>query len=191
MDEVKSLNPATLNITTDNVLSRSRRGPSRLRQGGSEQENEGNMAKNDGGSRGGGSRDVSPGGFVVRLIAALVLVFATYNPTDYSFYAWVQTALGNGTVGAIHFFVGVVLIIGWTIYGVASYRSLGLLGLVLGAAFFATLVWLLIDFEILTLESATAVTWVVLVCLAGLLAIGVSWSHIWRRLTGQLEVDED
>ena len=149
------------------------------------------MAKDDGGSRKGSSRDVSPGGFVIRLIAALVLVFATYNPTDYSYYDWVQTAIGNGTVGAIHFFVGVVLIIGWTIYGVASYRSLGPLGLVLGAAFFATLVWLLIDFEILTLDSATAITWVVLVCLSGLLAIGVSWSHIWRRLTGQLEVDED
>ena len=149
------------------------------------------MAKNDNGGRRGDSRDVSPGGFVVRLIAALILVFATYNPTDYSYYDWVQTAIGNGTVGAIHFFVGVVIIIGWTIYGVASYRSLGPLGLVLGAAFFATLVWLLIDFEILTLDSATAVTWVVLICLSGLLAIGVSWSHIWRRLTGQLEVDED
>ncbi|MDZ7642989.1 MAG: DUF6524 family protein [Woeseiaceae bacterium] len=28
-------------------------------------------------------------------------------------------------------------------------------------------------------------------CLAALLTIGVSWPHIWRRLTGQLEVDED
>ncbi len=149
------------------------------------------MAKSGGGSRNGGSRDVSPGGFIIRLIAALVLVFATYNPTDYSFYDWVQTAIANGALGAIHFFVGVILIIGWTIYGVASFRALGPLGLVLGAAFFATLVWLLIDFEILTLDSATTVTWVVLVCLAGLLAVGVSWSHIWRRLTGQLEVDED
>lgn len=149
------------------------------------------MARNDGDSRRKSSRDVTPGGFVVRLIAALVLVFATYNPTEYSFYAWVQSAIGNGSVGAVHFFLGVVLVIGWTIYVVASYRSLGPLGLVLGAAFFATLVWLLIDFEFLTLDSATTVTWVVLVCLSGLLAIGVSWSHIWRRLTGQLEVDED
>ncbi len=149
------------------------------------------MSRNEKSGSGGGTRDVSPGGFLIRLLAALVLVFATYNPTDYSYYDWVQTALGNGTVGAVHFFVGVVLIIGWTIYGVASYRSLGLLGLVLGAAFFATLVWLLIDFEVLNLDSATAVTWVVLICLSGLLAIGVSWSHIWRRLTGQLEVDDD
>lgn len=137
------------------------------------------------------THDVSPAGFILRLLFALGLVLATYNPTEYSYFAWVREALGQGGLGAIHFFVGVLLIIGWTIYVAASYRSLGPLGLALGAAFFAALVWLLIDFEILTLESAQMVTWVVLVCLGGLLAIGVSWSHIWRRLTGQLEVDED
>jgi hypothetical protein len=137
------------------------------------------------------SRDIGLGGFLFRLMAALVLVLATYNPTPYSFYDWVTTALGAGTLGALHFFVGVLLIIGWTIYAVASLKSLGPIGLALGAAFFATLVWLLIDFGILALESAQTVSWVVLLCLAGLLAIGVSWSHVWRRLTGQLEVDED
>ena len=137
------------------------------------------------------THDVSLAGFILRLLFALALVLATYNPTDYSFYAWVREAMANGSLGAIHVFVGVLLIIGWTIYGAASYRSLGPLGLALGVAFFATLVWLLIDFEILKLESAQTVTWVVLICLSGLLAIGVSWSHVWRRMTGQLEVDED
>jgi len=28
------------------------------------------------------------------------------------------------------------------------------------------------------------------VCLAVLLAVGMSWSYIWRRLTGQVAVDE-
>jgi NAD(P)-dependent dehydrogenase (short-subunit alcohol dehydrogenase family) len=28
------------------------------------------------------------------------------------------------------------------------------------------------------------------VCLAALLAVGLSWAHIWRRLTGQYAVDE-
>jgi len=137
------------------------------------------------------SRDIGLGGFLFRLAAALVLVLATYNPTAYSYYDWVTGALGAGTLGALHFFVGVLLIIGWAIYAIASLKSLGPIGLALGAAFFATLVWLLIDFGILALESAQTVTWVVLLCLAGLLAVGVSWAHVWRRLTGQLEVDED
>ena len=146
------------------------------------------MAEKDRSSR---SRDVTLSGFGLRLTAALVLVLATYNPTEYSFFDWVQRAIGDGNLGAMHVFVGILLVIGWTIYGAASYRSLGPVGLVLGAAFFAALVWLLIDFGILKLESAKTVTWIVLICLSGLLAIGVSWSHIWRRLTGQLEVDED
>jgi len=37
----------------------------------------------------------------------------------------------------------------------------------------------------------TAFTWVILVILSVMLAIGLSWSHGWRRLTGQVEVDDD
>lgn len=135
--------------------------------------------------------DVTPGGFLIRLFAALVLVLATYNPSGHSFFHWIRNGLSEGSIGAIHFFAGVILAIGWTIYGVASFRALGPLGLTLGSAFFAALVWLLIDLGLLRLDSAQTVTWIVLVCLSALLAIGVSWSHVWRRLTGQLEVDED
>jgi hypothetical protein len=28
------------------------------------------------------------------------------------------------------------------------------------------------------------------VLIAAVLAIGMSWSHVWRRLSGQVEVDE-
>lgn len=141
--------------------------------------------------RRGRGHDVSLGGFIIRLIAALVLVFATYNPSGYSFVDWIRDAMADGTLGALHFFLGVLLLIGWTIYGVASIRALGTLGLILGSLFFGGLVWVLIEYEILKLDSASGITWVVLVCLAALLAVGVSWSHIWRRMTGQLEVDED
>lgn len=139
------------------------------------------------------ARELTAGGFGMRLLGALLLVLATYNPSDYSFVDWVQSTMGNAeaALGPEHFFVGVLLLIGWAIYLAASYKSLGPVGMVLAAAFFATLIWLLIDFGILSVESGTTVTWIVLVCLAGLLAIGVTWSHIWRRLTGQFEVDED
>ena len=101
------------------------------------------------------------------------------------------TRRANLTAARIFILAIHLIVIGWAIYAAASYRSLGPVGLILGAAFFATLIWLLIDFGILSLGSATTIKWIVLICLAGLLAIGVSWSHIWRRVTGQLEVDED
>jgi hypothetical protein len=36
----------------------------------------------------------------------------------------------------------------------------------------------------------STLTWIVLVGLSLLLAVGMSWSHIRRRLTGQVDVDE-
>ena len=68
--------------------------------------------------------------------------------------------------------------------------SMGWLGIILGAAFFGCIVWLLVDVGWLSLESTNAFAWVVLVLLSLILAIGMSWSHIRRRLTGQFDVDE-
>jgi hypothetical protein len=72
----------------------------------------------------------------------------------------------------------------------ATFRSLGLVGLVLGGAFFGTLIWLLISFNVLRLDAQTKLSWAALLCLAGLLSIGLSWSHVRRRLTGQFDVDD-
>jgi len=39
-------------------------------------------------------------------------------------------------------------------------------------------------------DNVGAMTWVVLVIVSLLLAIGMSWSHIRRRLTGQVDIDD-
>jgi len=137
------------------------------------------------------STDLSVLGFLGRFIASLVLVMATYNPTKFSFWGWVNTARLESNLGPEHFVVGVILVIGWVVLLTATQRSLGFLGLLLGGALLGGLVWLMVDLGWLNLNSVSAATWVGLVCLALLLAIGLSWSHVWRKLTGQLEVDED
>jgi len=137
------------------------------------------------------SRDISLAGFLLRFAASLLLVIATYNPSGLSFVSWIRNALAASELGSEHFLVGVIILIGWTILVVATVRSLGALGLFLGAAFFAALIWFLIDFGLLAAGSATALAWIILICVAGLLAIGVSWSHIWRKVTGQVEVTDD
>lgn len=135
-------------------------------------------------------QNFSAGGFFWRFLGALILVMATYNPTDYSLYAWISTSFTTDTLGPEHFFVSILFMIGWSIFLVASMRSLGPLGMFLGAAFFGTLIWMLVDYGILAAGSFSTITWIALVCLAGLLAIGLSWSHVWRRMTGQLVVDD-
>jgi hypothetical protein len=133
-------------------------------------------------------RALTPGGFVLRLAVALVLVLATYNPTPYSYYGWLRNTGWNWTPPIV--FVGVVLLIAWVIFMRATLRSIGALGLILAGAFFAALFWLLGSWGWLPLDSTNTITWIALVTIAGILAIGVSWSHLRRRWSGQADVLE-
>lgn len=128
--------------------------------------------------------------FVLRFVIALALVLLTYNPTGYSYFHWFKDALAAATAGPEHYFVGVVLIIGWVMFVRATILSLGGFGILLGAAFLGTLLWLLTEYDIVPAQSATAIVWITLVCIAGLLAIGMSWSHFRRRMSGQVDVDD-
>ncbi|MBN1377694.1 MAG: hypothetical protein JXA04_00505 [Gammaproteobacteria bacterium] len=128
------------------------------------------------------------GGFGWRLLAALILVFFTFNPSGWSFFHWATHDPQNQIVGKI--FVGVVLLIGWVIFIRATANSLGGVGLMLAAAFFGTLIWLLVDWGVLPAGSADAVLYLAEFALAGILAVGMSWSHIRRRLSGQVDTDE-
>lgn len=128
--------------------------------------------------------------FVWRWLIAIVLVLATYNPSGFSFVHWVLKNLGEQDLGALHFLVGMILLAGWTAYLFATGRSLGILGTALGAALIVGCIWLMAELGLVHPDSTSAVVWLGLFALATLLAIGMSWSHIWRRLSGQLEVDE-
>ena len=128
--------------------------------------------------------------YLIRFALALVLVLATYNPTPYSYLDWVMGALNNSAIDAIHFFLGVVLIIGWFMLIRATLNSLGGTGLVLGVALISTLVWLLYDIGLLEGSSLSFVTWITLVGISALLAVGLCWAHLWRALTGQYSVDD-
>jgi hypothetical protein len=129
--------------------------------------------------------------FLWRWAAALVLVFLSYNPTGASWFHWARSAYEGSGLEPFHYFTGVILVAGWTMFIIATQRSLGFLGCLIGAAIIGTGIWLLVDIGILRAESMQAITWLALFALATLLAIGLSWSHIWRRMSGQLEVDED
>ena len=125
---------------------------------------------------------------LIRLIAALVLGFATYNPSGYSYFHWVEQTLPGYTVPMI--FAGIVLLIGWVIFIRATLRSLGALGLILAFAFFGTLLWLVIDMEWVSPNNVKTISYLVLICLSAVLATGMSWSHIRRRMSGQVDVDD-
>ena len=128
------------------------------------------------------------GNFLIRMGFALLLVFATFNPSGVSFYHWFIRSWPE--YHAFIIFSGVVLLIGWTIYLHATIRSLNVFGLFLAAAFFSSLLWILIEWKILSMSNQTVLGYVILILLSAILAVGMSWSHIRRRLTGQHDVDE-
>ncbi len=129
-------------------------------------------------------------GFLWRFLAALVLVLLTYNPSGHSGFHWIYSAIAESTFGPLHLLLLAALLIGWVIFWIATWRALGTLGVVLAVLVLSAIIWLFIDIGLLKFESVSAVTWVLLVGLSIVLAIGVSWSHVWRRLTGQLNVED-
>ncbi|MGD8673459.1 MAG: DUF6524 family protein [Thiogranum sp.] len=126
--------------------------------------------------------------FLIRFVMALVLVFGTYNPSGYSWYHWFIRAADR--FDPVLTFAAVVLLIGWVVYVRSTLRSLGEIGTILAVAFFAALTWVMIGYGWLSLDNPTIFTWVVLTMLAAIMATGMSWSHIRRRMSGQLDVDD-
>lgn len=127
-------------------------------------------------------------GFIIRFIFALIVVFATYNPEGVSYFHWVYNELPDFTV--LKAFAGVVLLIGWVILIRATLGSLGAVGIILAGAFFGLAIWLVVDVIGLSTDSTRVISYIVEIMLASILSIGVSWSHVRRRISGQIDTDE-
>ena len=130
----------------------------------------------------------TPQKFLGRYAAALTLVFATYNPSGFSYAHWVTQ--DESASLPLLILVGIALLIGFLIFLRATMRSIGPIGIALGVAMMGTLVWLLVDYQILDLAQGSVLSVIVEIVLATIMAIGISWSHIRRRLSGQLDVDD-
>lgn len=127
-------------------------------------------------------------GFFMRLIFAFVLVFVTFNPTGYSYFHWLKSVLP--AVNPYIALAGIALIIGWAIFIRATLRSLGPVGIALALALQACLVWLFIDLGWFDWKNMGALSWVSLATISVILGVGMSWSHIRRRLSGQVDTDD-
>ncbi|MES9858329.1 MAG: DUF6524 family protein [Sedimenticola sp.] len=134
------------------------------------------------------SRSFNSSSFFLRFFLALVVVFCTYNPEGLSYYHWALTDLD--TISILKAFLGVVLLIGWVILIRATISSLGIIGVVLAGAFFGLLIWLLVDLVGLDAANIKVMSYIVEVVLMGILSAGVSWSHIRRRVSGQIDIDD-
>ena len=131
---------------------------------------------------------ISASGLGVRFTIALGLVCLTWNPTRFNFVRW---AMANWSeLMPVVFFVGLILLIAWVVFLRATARSLGPVGIILAVAVAGSILWLLVDYELISLENSTLLSWVVLMLLSAILAAGMSWSHLRRRWSGQADIDD-
>ena len=124
---------------------------------------------------------------IARLIAALVLVFATYNPSGYSYYHWVEAkSVGFQSAGC----AGRGAVDRWSCsfvprcacWGSRDHSRGGLFGSAFVAGHRLGL-GVADNVDVISWASSSR-------CWRRSSRGGVSWSHIRRRLTGQIDVDE-
>jgi hypothetical protein len=126
-----------------------------------------------------------PIGILVRMLAVLFLVAATYNPSGYSYYHWAFR--GDTDYWALKIFLGLLIIFGYVFCGYATWRSLRVMLSVPLLLLIAACLWLLSNWGVLDLSDWLQRTLALESSLVVLLGTGVSFSLIRYRLSGQLD----
>ncbi|MEZ5417579.1 MAG: DUF6524 family protein [Vicinamibacterales bacterium] len=129
---------------------------------------------------------ISVTGAFIRMALAILLVLVTFNPTGYSLFHWISGAPVSVTPGKV--LAVLALGIGWLICLRTAFIAMGRMGLLLGVALFGVLVWFLVDQRVISL-TGTGIVWVGLLVVGLLLGLGLSWSLLRAKATGQVEVN--
>jgi len=124
---------------------------------------------------------------LTRVLFAVALVLLTWNPGGWSYVDWALR--DRSTFDAVKAFVGLLLIGGWAFCLRASWVSLGAFGVVLVGAMLATLVWMLVQYGLVSAGDTRTILWIALVAVGIALGIGMAWSKVRQRATGQVEAD--
>jgi len=126
-----------------------------------------------------------PIGILVRMLAVLFLVAATYNPSGYSYWQWAFR--GGSGYWALKIFLGLLIIFGYVFCVYATWRSLRLMLSIPLLLVITTSLWLLSDWGVVNLSDWLQRTLAIELSLVILLGTGVSFSLIRYRLSGQLD----
>ncbi len=127
-------------------------------------------------------------GWMVRWLGAMFFVLATYNPSGYSYWHWVGETGLQGV--SVKFLAGLTLLLLYIIFLRATIRSIGPIGIGLVTALLGAFAWFLSDLKLIDLGNSAVMDMVLLTMLATLMSIGLSWSHIRNRLSGQVDSDD-
>ena len=126
-------------------------------------------------------------GFFVRWAIASTLLLATYNPTAWCYLEWAIEP--NASRPSTKILVGIVLLVAFSFYWHSCKIALGKWGIRLVALVFVVGLWQLADLGWLDPASPLVLQWATLLLISTLMTLGMSWSHLQRRITGQFDVE--
>ncbi|MFX0545544.1 DUF6524 family protein [Roseovarius sp. S1116L3] len=127
-------------------------------------------------------------GFALRWLIAFVLLTATFNPTPWNYVVWARQSYDEQLPLVV--LAGLLLLVVYVVYLRATLRSIGGFGMTMVLAITAAGLWVLHDYGLLTLRDTSQIVWLALIALSLVLGIGLSWSHLRRRLSGQSDMDD-
>lgn len=138
------------------------------------------------------------GQFIRRFIFTTILVFATYNIFGYSYYHWAYNSITGGDftwfqkpveIGML--LVGLLFIALYIFVITVTRKSLGTFGIILFLILAGVLGWLLWSAGWIDLQNPTIMMVGAQFLLSLLLAVGMVWSIVYRKITGVISTDEE
>lgn len=127
-------------------------------------------------------------GILLRWLGAFLLLAAIFNPTRWNYVTWARASWADQMPLIV--FSGLILAVVAMVYLVATMRSIGVAGALVIAAIFAAGLWVLSDWGLLGLENSALNIWLGILALSLILGVGMSWSILRQRLSGQQTTDE-
>ena len=127
-------------------------------------------------------------GILLRWLGAFLLLAAIFNPTRWNYVTWARDSWDTQTPLIV--FIGLILAVSAMVYLVATMRSIGILGALVIVAIFAAGLWVLSDWGVLGLQDSALNIWLGILAMSLILGVGMSWSILRQRLSGQQTTDE-
>lgn len=127
-------------------------------------------------------------GILLRWLGAFVLLAAIFNPSRWNYVTWARASWADQMPLIV--FSGLILAVAAMVYLVATMRSIGATGALVIGAIFAAGLWVLTDWGLLGLDNSALNIWLGILALSLILGVGMSWSILRQRLSGQQTTDE-
>ncbi|BAI74706.1 hypothetical protein AZL_b00430 (plasmid) [Azospirillum sp. B510] len=125
-------------------------------------------------------------GYLIRTLTCFLLLFATWNPTGYSYVAWL--GMEDGSRLSVKIAVGVLLLALYAAYLRIAWVALRLSGVLTALTILYSGYLSLRHLGLLPGDAPLWSSYLSLVLAGLVMAAGVCWSHFKRRISGQSHV---